>query len=74
MGVRTEVASESRSRDRIEDIDLGFLPGNLTRSTAASSRAIYYLRLINLEWRNENRMISPTIAASFLNFRGPFAH
>jgi hypothetical protein len=31
MGVRTEVASESRSRDRIEDIDLSFLPGNLTR-------------------------------------------
>jgi hypothetical protein len=31
MGARAEVASESRSRDRIEDIDLGFLPRNPTR-------------------------------------------
>jgi hypothetical protein len=56
MGVATEIANESVNSDRIENIDLNFLPGNLTkqcRSLIESYHEVHgYACLPDILWKS----------------------
>lgn len=56
MGVATEIANESVSADRIENVDLNFLPGNLTkqcRSLIESYHEVHgYACLPDILWKS----------------------